>query len=190
LSLSRVTLVIAAIVVGIAGTYLAFRALDERAAPPIVIEDAAATRPVVVDVRGAVAKPGVFELPPAARVQDAVAAAGGLTADADLSMINLARRVRDGEIVFVAAVPEAGTPIVAPAIPEASGGRDSARININTASAAELEQLPAIGEVIAGRIVAFREEHGPYRSVNDLIHVDGVSATTIDRLKDLVTTGP
>ena len=190
MSLSRVTLIVAAIALGIAGTYLAFRALDQRAAPPIVIEDAAATRPVVVDVRGAVTKPGVFELPANARVQDAVTAAGGLTADADLSMINLARRLRDGEIVFLAPVPASGTPVVTPAAPETATGSDSARININTATTAELEQLPGIGEVIAGRIVAFREEHGPYRSVNDLIHVDGVSARTIDRLKDLVTTGP
>jgi competence protein ComEA len=190
LSLSRVTLIIVAFAAGIVGTYVVFRALDEGAAPPIVIEDAAATRPVVVDVRGAVVEPGVFELPPTARIQDAVNAAGGLTADADLSLINLARRLRDGEIVLIATVPAFATPGVMPDQPETSSGSDSGKVNINTATATELEQLPGIGEVIAGRIVAFREEHGPFRSVNDLIHVDGISAKTIDRLKDLVTIGP
>jgi competence protein ComEA len=190
LTLSRVALIIAAFAAAIVAVFVVFRALDERSAPPIIIEDAAATRPLVVDVRGAVAAPGVFSVPPVARVQDAVSAAGGLTADADLSMINLARRLRDGEVVFIAMVPLAGTPTVLPVTPDTPRTGDTAKININTATAAELEQLPGIGEVIAGRIVAFREEHGPYRSANDLIHVDGVSAKTIDKLRDLVTTGP
>jgi competence protein ComEA len=189
-NLSRAVLVIVAIALAVVAVFAVYRALDERAAPPIVIEDAAATRPVVVDVRGAVTAPGVFELPPDARVQDAIAAAGGLAADADLSTINLARRLRDGELVVIASAPVLGTPIsVAPAA-DAPEIADSGRININAATAAELEELPGIGEVIATRIVEFREEHGPYRSVNDLVHVNGISQRMVDELRDLVTTGP
>jgi competence protein ComEA len=191
LSVGRVTLIIAAVALAIVAVFVAYRALDERAAPPIVIEDAAVTRPVVVDVRGAVIAPGVYELPPDARIQDAVAAAGGLTADADLSTINLARRLRDGEVVLVSALPTPGTP---PAPPPNAGQASASetgkiKININSATATELEQLPGIGEVIAGRIVAFREENGAFRAVDDLILIDGISARTIDRIRDLVTTG-
>jgi competence protein ComEA len=146
----------------------------------------------VVDVRGAVSSEGVYELPPGARMQDAVAAAGGLTAAADLATINLARRLRDGEIIFIAEIPPpGGSP--APADASASGAGNSApqaRVNINTASAAELETLPGIGEVTAARIVEFREQNGPYRSVDDLIHIQGISARMIDDLRDQVTTGP
>jgi competence protein ComEA len=190
LSVGRVTLIIAAVALAIVAVFVAYRALDERAAPPIVIEDAAVTRPVVVDVRGAVIAPGVYELPPDARIQDAVAAAGGLTADADLSTINLARRLRDGEVVLVSALPTPGTPPAPPNAGQANASDTGKfKININSATATELEQLPGIGEVIAGRIVAFREENGAFRAVDDLILIDGISARTIDRIRDLVTTG-
>jgi competence protein ComEA len=180
------------LIAGVAAAYALFRAVDERSAPPIVIEDAAATQPIVVDVRGAVSNEGVYELPPGARMQDAVAAAGGLTASADLATVNLARRLRDGEIVFIVEIPPpGGTPV--PTGASASGAGNSApqaRVNINTASAAELEALPGIGEVTAARIIEFREQNGPYRSVDDLIHIQGISARMIDDLRDQVTTGP
>jgi competence protein ComEA len=192
MSLARVGLLVAGFVAAVAIVFVVFRAFDERAAPPIVIEDAAATWPLVVDVRGAVVNPGVHELPAGARVQDAIAAAGGFAGDADLSTINLARRLRDGEIVQIATLPVPGS---SPAIGTVATAVDapetgSPRININTATAAELDQLPGVGEVTAARIIAFREENGPYRSIDDLIHVQGISANTIDGFRDQVTTGP
>jgi competence protein ComEA len=190
-SLSRIVLAVVALAVAAAAAFLLFQAWDQRAAPPIVISDAAATRPVVVDLRGAVTAPGVYELPPGARVQDALDAGGGLTDAADLSTINLARRLRDGEVVIVAALPEVGsTAPAAPADPLDDVGAGTARVNLNSASAVELDALPGIGAVLAGRIVDFREEHGPYRAVDDLIHVEGISARTIEDLRDLVTTAP
>jgi len=189
LSVSRIGLALLAIVAAVSGAFVLFRAYDERSAPPIVIEDAAATLPVVVDVRGAVAKPGVYELPPGARVQDAVSAAGGLAQSADLSTVNLARRLRDGEQLVIAALPTAGGAMASP-VGLNGNATMQGRLNINTATAAELDALPGIGEVIAQRIVDFRTEHGPYRSVDDLIHVQGISARTIAGLRDLVTTAP
>jgi competence protein ComEA len=191
-SLTRAAAVIVAIVAAVAAAYVVYRAIDERSAPPIVIADAESTLPVVVDVRGAVAAPGVYELRPGARTKDAIAAAGGLADKADLSTVNLARRLRDGEVIVIAFVPDAGG---SPAVVFAEGGaegpdRDRPRININTASRAELDDLPGIGEVMASRIVEFRETHGPYRSVDDLIHVQGISAKTIEGFRDQVTTGP
>ena len=182
-----------AVAAALAAVYALFQGFDARTAPPIVIEDATGSRPVVVDVRGAVEAPGVYELPPGARVQDAILAAGGLSPEADLSTINLARRLRDEEVVVVLEMPDPGD---APGTAAIDGGEGSGsgdipvRININMATAAELELLPGVGEVIAERIVRFREENGPFRSVDDLIHVEGISDGAIDEFRDQVTVGP
>lgn len=193
MSVTRIGLAVVALVAAVAAVYAVFQALDERSAPPIVIEDAAANLPVVVEVRGEVKAPGVVALSPGARLQDAIAAAGGLSEDADLSTVNLARRLRDGELVVILALPSMGSTPVLPmegvhdAIPTEG---PQARININTATADEFEALPGIGEVIAARIIAYREENGPFRTVDDLIHIEGISDRTIDEIRDLVTTSP
>jgi competence protein ComEA len=191
MTLARVGLIVLAIVAGVAVVYAVFRGIDERAAPPIVIEDADALIPIVVDVRGEVVNPGVYELPPEARLQDAVEAAGGLTDEADRSTVNLARRLRDGEMVIVAVIPEVGTPVVvSEAPPPTMAALDEGLINLNTASQKELELLPEIGEVTAQRIIDYREANGPFRSVDDLIHIKGISTQKIDKLRNLVTTAP
>ncbi len=193
MSLTRVGLSIGAVVAAVVAVYALFQAFDGRTAPPIVIEDAAGLRPVVVDVRGAVEAPGVYELPPGARLQDAIVAAGGLSPGADLSTINLARRVRDEEVVVVLDTPDpgdaSGTAVV-DGLDGSGSGDIPVRMNINTATVSELDLLPGVGEVIAERIVSFREENGPFRSVDDLIHVEGVSDRTIDGFRDQVTVGP
>lgn len=189
----RIGLFIGVVVAAVVAVYALFQAFDGRSAPPIVIEDAAGLRPVVVDVRGAVDEPGVYELPPGARVQDAILAAGGLSPDADLSTINLARRLRDEEVVVILQLPEpGGTPetVTNNGGDGAASGDIPARVNINTATVGELDLLPGVGEVIAERIVRFREENGPFRSVDDLIHVEGISDRTIDGFRDQVTVGP
>ncbi len=193
MGLTRIGLALVALVATVAVVYSLFQALDERSAPPIVIEDAAATLPVVVEVRGEVEAPGVHELSPGARLQDAIVAAGGLTEEADLSTVNLVRRLRDGELIVVLALP---APCSTPMVSAAGAGdavtadEPSPRININTATAEELESLPAVGEVIATRIVAYREQNGPFRSADDLIHVEGISDRAIDEFRELVTVGP
>jgi competence protein ComEA len=187
MSVTRIVLVVVALVAGVAAVVALFQAWDERSAPPIVIEDVTATRPVVVDVRGAVQTPGVYELPPGARVQDAVAAAQGLSKLADLSTVNLARRLRDGEVVVIGDLPAPGsTPQSVEAVDEVSGPR----ININMASADALDALPGVGEVTANRIISYRETNGPFRSVDDLVLIQGISDRTIDGFRDMVTVGP
>jgi competence protein ComEA len=193
MSVTRIGLAVVAIVAAVAAVYAIFQALDERSAPPILIEDAAANLPLVVEVRGEVKAPGVVSLSPGARIQDAIAAVGGLSNDADLSTVNLARRLRDGELVVILALPVPDSTPVLPAvgIEDAVPAEDPrARININSATAEELEALPSIGEVIAARIIAYREQNGPFRSVDDLIHVEGISDRTIDEIRNLVTVGP
>jgi competence protein ComEA len=188
--LTRVGLIVIALIAAVVAIYAIFQAIDERSAPPILIEDATTTIPVMVDVRGAVVRPGVYELPGGARLQDAVNAAGGLSPDADLSTINLARRLRDGEVLVIASLTLAANSEPA-ADGESSASQGSQlQINLNTASISELDLLPGIGEVTAQRIIDFREQNGPYRSVDDLVHVQGISTRTIEDLRGLVTVGP
>jgi competence protein ComEA len=190
---TRIGLVVVALVAGIAVVFALYQAFDQRSGPPIVIEDATARLPLVVEMRGEIEAPGVYELSPGARLQDAIAAAGGLTEEADLSTVNLARRLRDGELIAILALPVSGS---TPMVPSAGAGdaaeaeESRVRININTATAAELEALPGVGEVIGARIVAYREQTGPFRSVDDLINVEGISDRAIDKIRELVTTGP
>jgi competence protein ComEA len=153
--------------------------------------DPATSSGVFVHVTGAVNKPGVYQLPAGARVIDCVTAAGGARPDADLSSINLARPLTDGERVYIprrGEVPPAG---VAPPDPSGGGGggsgNASAKVNINTASASELEQLPGIGEVIAQRIVDYRTQHGPFKTVRDLLKVEGIGEKKFESIQDHVT---
>ncbi|MBC7260209.1 MAG: ComEA family DNA-binding protein [Chloroflexi bacterium] len=136
-----------------------------------------------VYVSGAVRSPGVYALPPGSIAQDAVQAAGGPTQDADLSLVNLAARVADGQQVHVPRVGEK----VAQKSPTTAPRSPSSPLNINMATAAELEQLPGIGPSLADRIVQYRQEHGPFRTVDALLLVSGIGPATLDRIRSLVT---
>jgi competence protein ComEA len=143
---------------------------------------------VTVHVAGAVATPGVYDLDPAARVIDAVEAAGGGAPDADLNRLNLAAKIADGQRVLVQRVGEA-----APAGSASPGGSDggsadpSALVNLNSATPAELEELPGIGPTLAEAIITERERRGGFRSVNELRDVRGIGEKRFADLKDKVT---
>jgi competence protein ComEA len=144
---------------------------------------------LLVHIEGEVARPGVHELADGARVMDAVAAAGGLTDDADRERINLAARVSDGERLWLPAVGEAEPGVVASAGggdrgPE--GESDGGPIDINAADESDLEQLPGIGPALAAAIVGHRNDHGPFRSVDDLLDVSGIGPAKLEQLRDLV----
>ncbi len=141
---------------------------------------------VVLHVLGAVSQPGIVELPLGARVVDAIAAAGGPSDDADLAGVNLARVVVDGEQLRVPRVGE--VPVAGSAAPGAAGGAaGDGRVNLNTADAAALETLPGVGPAIAARIIAWRDENGPFRSVDELTAVSGIGEKTLDGLRDQAT---
>jgi len=146
---------------------------------------------IVVDVEGAVRAPGVYTLAGDARVIDALKAAGGANSSADMSTVNLARPVADGERVYV---PRRGEIPPADAGPggggagSGSGGSGAGdKVNINTASESELEGLPGIGPTLAQRIVDYRTQHGPFHDVKDLMKVEGIGQKKFDSLKDYVT---
>lgn len=129
-----------------------------------------------VHVLGAVEMPGLYVLDLDARVVDAVAAAGGTAADADLAAINLARVLTDGEQIVVPVVGAVAEPGAAPP------GDD--RIDLNTADQAALETLPRIGPALAERIITWREENGRFQSVDDLLAVPGIGEKLIEGLRD------
>lgn len=140
---------------------------------------------VTVHVTGAVVSPSVLVLPAGSRVADAVRAAGGVTLTADPDGLNLARVVTDGEQIVVPEAGQAGG--AAPAGDDASGATDAdGRIDLNRATATQLEELPGVGPVLAGRIVAHREEHGPFTEVGQLRDVSGIGERTFQSLADLV----
>jgi competence protein ComEA len=141
-----------------------------------------------VHVSGAVRQPDqVYMLPPGSIVEDAIEAAGGPTGEADLARINLALELADQQHVHV---PEKGEEDRPPAV---SGGDadagGSALVNINTATQAELETLPGIGPVTAGRIIAYRQANGPFERVEDLDNVPGIGPATVEGVRDLATVG-
>lgn len=163
----------------VAGTTSPAGSADPAAAPP-----SGSATVLLVHVAGLVAAPGVYELADGARVADAIEAAGGPLPGADLSSVNLARRVADGEQIAIG-VPGAADP---PSAPGASAGAApaSAAVDINTADAATLDTLPGIGPVLAQRIVDWRAEHGRFGAIDDLRQVSGIGSATFERLAPLV----
>lgn len=165
-----VILAAATLMLAAAGVLLVAR----RPAPPIRIIEAPTTSDLAVQVDGAVARPGIYRLVSGARVAEALAAAGGANADADLDALNRARRVRDGEHITV---PRAAAPGSIPA----SG--PLAALDLNSATAEALESLPGVGPVVARRIVEYRSSHGGFRRVDDLLQVKGVGPRLLERLR-------
>lgn len=146
---------------------------------------------VTVDVTGKVRRPGIVVLGVGARVTDALEAAGGPRRGVDLSSLNLARVLVDGEQVVVggpavAGVPGPGVPGAVPGLPGAGTGT-GVLVNLNTAGQAELETLPQVGPVTAQAILAWRTEHGGFTRVDELLEVDGIGAKTLERLLPHVT---
>jgi competence protein ComEA len=142
--------------------------------------------PIIVDVTGWVHEPGVYEFAQGDRVIDAVDRAGGAKNGADLSVLNLAAPLTDGTQVVVPKEGAAGSAAVAPGA-TGSGAASGGLININTASATEFETLSGIGEVLAGAIVDYRTENGPFASVDDLENVSGIGPATLEEIRDQVT---
>lgn len=182
---------LAGLVVLLAGA-VAATALVVRAQPVVGTAPAVVASPaddgavaLTVHVVGEVLAPGVVGLPAGARVQDAIAAAGGPTVDARLEALNLARPLQDGEQLAVPGPVPAGDP-PATGADGSSGVLDDGRVDLNRASAAELETLPGIGPVLAQRIVSHREDHGPFSAPGDLRAVAGIGERTFQSLAELV----
>jgi competence protein ComEA len=160
---------------------------DEAQAP---LTDQATALPsfVVVYVSGAVRYPDVYTLPAAARVKDAVLAAGGFADEADPGQINLADHITDSQHIQV---PRQGETPPAAAAPADQPASDSAALlNINTASASDLDGLEGIGQVLAQRIIDYRTANGPFQAVEELTKVKGISANLLAKIASRITAEP
>ena len=144
---------------------------------------------VTVDVKGAVANPGVYTLKASARVTDAIKAAGGMTEDADAKSVNLAASLSDEEVIYVATKDENLSVLGQSGTGQVSdkGGQTSAKdgkINLNTATSEELQTISGIGAKRAEDIIAYRESHGGFQSVDDLKNVSGIGDKTLDKIRE------
>ena len=160
-------------------------------------DGAAGSGQIVVDVDGAVAHPGLYKLPPGSRVQAALAAAGGLSPQADAHRINRAAKLHDGQKLYVLSQGESTPPLAASsgqgcegqACTSAEGGvagsdaEGQGLVNINTANATQLTQLPGVGPAIAQKIIDYRTANGPFTSVDDLTKVPGIGAAKLAQIK-------
>ncbi|ABV09227.1 helix-hairpin-helix domain-containing protein [Streptococcus gordonii] len=145
---------------------------------------------VTVDVKGAVKKPGVYQLQSNSRVHDALEKAGGLTDEADLKSINQAQKLSDEAVVYVAKVGENAVDVTTSAPTSATSGTGqtkSALVNLNTATEADFQTISGIGQKRAQDIIAYREANGRFKSVDDLKNVSGIGAKTLEKLKEYVT---
>lgn len=163
-----------------AGAYLWFGSSGPDAAPLLMEpKTAAAGASITVHVAGEVVNPGLFEVDAAARIADAVAAAGGSSRNADLSRINLAAPLTDGmQVVIPSLVSEqdlGNQPV---------GADGSVRINV--ASAGELERLPGVGPVLAGRIASYRDKNGPFVVAEDLLDVPGIGEAKLEAMREFL----
>lgn len=168
-----------AIAVALLAGVLAWRA---RPSPVVVPTDpspgaTSALTGIVVAVTGKVMRPGLVRLPAGARVADAIEAAGGVLPGTDLSQLNLARKLTDGELVAVGVPGPSGS----------SGSSAGGLVNLNTATLEQLQTLPGVGPVLAQRIIDYREQHGGFGSVADLQKVSGVGEARYNDLKNRVT---
>lgn len=191
------TAAVALLALGLIGGAVALRAAATPTAPPVTLPEPAVTATaepdpgptheavVWVHVVGQVAAPGVISLPAGSRVADALAAAGGALPEADLAALNLAAVVQDGAQVRV---PAPGEEVEAAGVGDPAGGSGApdGTIDLNTASAAELETLPGIGPVLAERVISWRSEHGPFSDVDQLQNVPGIGPAVLGQVRDRV----
>jgi competence protein ComEA len=141
---------------------------------------------VVVDVAGAVRRPGVYRLSQGSRITDAIARAGGMTAHAEAASVDLAAPLADGEQVLVPAAVVGGVAVASGAAGPSATATPTAPVDLNTATAEQLDALPGIGPTTAQKIIDYRQQHGPYTSVDDLDAISGIGPAKIDSLRGLV----
>lgn len=161
------------------------RSIELSTATPLPSPEVTVTpRPLRVYVSGAVRYPDVYALPQDSIVKDAMTAAGGAADDADLNRINLAAPVADGQQVYVPRLGEENPPVQPPSRQLSAGGL----VNINTADATLLESLPGIGPTLAQRILDYRQAHGPFSQIQDIMDVSGIGTGIFEGIQDLITT--
>jgi competence protein ComEA len=189
----RILEVVIGILIGMLISGLLYLTVRAPTGQPVELLPSATPEPIFVYVTGAVNRPGVYKIPEESRLADAVLMAGGFMEGADLTQVNLADKVADGEQIVIPGGTGFPTPqltiggsglLVTPTPPAGQP------VNLNTATAALLELLPGIGPSTAQKIVDYRKENGPFTRVEDLLKIPGIGPATLEELRGLVTVGP
>ena len=175
---------LAGLLMGLASTGLILLLIRQPKKYPIQLLPPPTAGPLSVHVAGAAERPGVYRLPRGSNVSDALDAAGGPATDADLDRINLAANLEDGQRVFIPKMAVTGSSTGEPVNP--SQIDPDLLMNINTASASELELLPGIGPSLAKEIIEYRASHGLFNTADDLLTVSGIGPAKVDLIRDLI----
>jgi len=179
------------------GAGILFLITTQPKGEPVKLAPPPTPPPLLIHITGAIANPGVYALADGARVQDALAAAGGLLPEAEGGLINLAAFLEDGQQISVpwkqfdsdAGQRGGSIPYQSEKKPSESTPDPIRPLNINIATQSELESLPGIGSVIALRIIEYRLEFGPFEKIEEIKAVDGIGEKIFDRIKDYITVG-
>lgn len=184
---------------GLAGTAIILLVIAPPKGEPILLPPTPTPAAIMIYVTGSVNTPGVVALPRQSRVLNAIEAAGGLSEDADSEAVNLAAKVNDGDRI---SVPSRSAQATKMAVASTTAALEPARkgatatptvtfpINLNTATAQELEALPSIGPAKSAQIIAYRQQKGPFKKIEDLQNIPGFGPATFEKLKDLITVTP
>jgi len=141
---------------------------------------------ILVDVKGAVKKPGVYQGEREERVVDIIERAGGLSENAEASQVNFAQRIEDEMVVYIPMKGEGEAGLISPLTTEGQNN-NSNKININKADATELQNIPGIGPAKAAAIIDYREKNGPFKEPEQLMEISGIGEKTFEKMKDTVT---
>ncbi len=174
---------------GLLGAGVILLTMRQPAGEPVQLRPISTPAPVTIYLVGSVQSPGVYTLPAGSRIQDAVQAAGGLLAEANLKAVNLAALLVDGERITIPTYAETGNDSILPReMSERSIQMEGlVLININTASQADLELLPGIGPKTAQKIIEYRQSNGFFTSIQAILDVPGIGEKTLAEIEDLIT---
>ncbi|EGP5052007.1 competence protein ComEA [Enterococcus faecium] len=155
------------------------------------VEEDARPKVMYTDIKGSVKEPGIYSFSSEERVYDVLKRAGGLLEEADSDRINFSAKIEDQQVLYIPAVgeepPELLNQSASPEGKQSTADTEPSKININTASPSELQQIPGIGSVKAQEIIRFREENGSFQKVEDLQEISGIGEKTVEKLKNFVT---
>jgi competence protein ComEA len=181
---TRILPIITGVLLGLLAGSILYVLSGKPRGTPVILLPLPTASPIRVHVVGAVLEPGLYLLPPDSVVKDAILEAGGSLPNADLNTINLAAPLLDGQQIRIGSLQETSstTPIATSSI-----SSSSLKMNINTVDAPDLEDLPGIGPSLAQKIIDYRQEHGPYTSIEDLLNVSGIGPAKLDEIKELIT---
>ncbi|AHZ53181.1 competence protein ComE [Bacillus thuringiensis serovar kurstaki str. YBT-1520] len=148
----------------------------EKKGKPKISDTKEQKRTIIIDVKGAVSKEGVYEMKEGDRVKDAVHKAGGFLSEVDMKKVNLAQIVQDQMLLYIPSKNESEQGVL-------TSSKEDGKIRINTAAKEQLEKITGIGSRKAESILKYREEHGPFQKIEDLLEIDGIGAKSLEKIK-------